>query len=73
MVPLTLGIILITSVAIRDLPDYFVEWPQRGMTRFLYRADIHEVAAYLNDHPELENVRDYRFIGRSLGSRRSVY
>jgi len=55
IVPLMLGIILVGSIVIRDLPDYFVEWPQRGMTRFLYRADIHEVAAYLIDHPELEN------------------
>ncbi len=55
VVPLALGFILVTSIAIRDLPDYFVEWPQRGMARFLYRADIHEVAAYLNEHPELED------------------
>ena len=55
IVPVALGILLLTTVALRDLPAYFVEWPQRGMTRFLYRADIHEVAAYLNDHPQIDD------------------
>jgi 4-amino-4-deoxy-L-arabinose transferase-like glycosyltransferase len=55
IVPVTLGLLLIATIALRDLPAYFVEWPQRGMTRFLYRADIHEVASYLNKNPELED------------------
>ncbi|MFK7800581.1 MAG: hypothetical protein AB8G95_03020 [Anaerolineae bacterium] len=38
------ALILIVPIALRDLPDYFVTWPQRGQTRFLYRADIHELA-----------------------------
>ncbi|MCP4425853.1 MAG: phospholipid carrier-dependent glycosyltransferase [Chloroflexi bacterium] len=42
------------SVAIRDLPDYFVEWPQRGMTRFLYRADIQELTEFLNTNPKAD-------------------
>lgn len=48
-----LGLLFVGSVAFRDLPDYFVEWPQRGMVRFLYHADAKELASYLNDHPEL--------------------
>ena len=48
-----LAIILLITIAWRDLPAYFQEWPQRGMVRFLYRADIHDVAGYLNRHPDL--------------------
>jgi hypothetical protein len=40
-------------IAWRDLPDYFVEWPQRGLVRFLYRADYTTIANYLNEHKEL--------------------
>ena len=47
--------ILVAVIAVRDLPAYFVEWPKRGMTRFLYRADVHDVADYLNQRPEIEN------------------
>lgn len=54
-VPIIFALLLLLSIAIRDLPDYFVEWPQRGMTRFLYRADIHEAAAYLSEHPDLSD------------------
>lgn len=42
------AVLLVGSVAVRDLPAYFVEWPARGMVRFLYRADIKDVADYLN-------------------------
>ncbi|NKQ34353.1 MAG: phospholipid carrier-dependent glycosyltransferase [Chloroflexi bacterium] len=51
-----LGVLLLLSIITRDLPDYFVEWPSRGMVRFLYRADIQDVAEYLNDHPEITDV-----------------
>ncbi|HRQ38191.1 MAG TPA: phospholipid carrier-dependent glycosyltransferase [Chloroflexota bacterium] len=47
-----LGILLILTIANRDLPDYFEVWPQRGMVRFLYRADLHELAAHLNEQPD---------------------
>ncbi len=43
-----LPVIFLVSVAVRDLPDYFVNWPERGMVRFLYRADIQDVADFLN-------------------------
>jgi 4-amino-4-deoxy-L-arabinose transferase-like glycosyltransferase len=54
--PVVVGIIVIGSIAWRDLPDYYLNWPERGMTRFLYRADIHELAQYLNQN---ENITDF--------------
>ncbi len=51
-----LGLLLLLSIITRDLPDYFVEWPSRGMVRFLYRADIQDVAQYLNENPEITDV-----------------
>ena len=47
------ALLLLVSVARRDLPDYFQRWPERGMTRFLYRADIKSLARYVRDNPEL--------------------
>ncbi|MCI0399236.1 MAG: glycosyltransferase family 39 protein [Chloroflexi bacterium] len=55
LLPAGLGLLLLASIAWRDLPDYFREWPNRGMTRFLYRADVKELAHYLNERPELVN------------------
>ncbi|GIK56209.1 MAG: hypothetical protein HND44_15500 [Chloroflexi bacterium] len=52
LIPLMLSILLLATIASRDLPDYFATWPQRGMVRFLYRADLHELAAYLNEKPD---------------------
>ena len=52
-ISLLLGTLLVTTIALRDWPAYFQEWPQRGMVRFLYRADIHDVANYLNENPTL--------------------
>ena len=37
-------------------PIIFVEWPSRGMVRFLYRAEIKDVAEFLNEHPEYADV-----------------
>jgi len=48
--------ISVTAISIRDLRDYFVVWPERGMVRVLYRADHREVAYYLNEHPETADV-----------------
>lgn len=47
------GLLLLASIAWRDLPDYFQKWPDRGMTRFLYRADIKSLAHYVRDNPDL--------------------
>ncbi|MFQ5421976.1 MAG: glycosyltransferase family 39 protein, partial [Anaerolineae bacterium] len=48
-----LGLLLVAAVAVRDVPDYFVRWPQRGMVRFLYRADVAELADVLAERPDL--------------------
>lgn len=48
-----LAIVLVVSIAARDLPDYFQNWPERGMVRFLYRADFHELASYVNENETL--------------------
>jgi 4-amino-4-deoxy-L-arabinose transferase-like glycosyltransferase len=50
-----IAIFLVTN-AVRDLRDYFVVWPQRGMVRFLYRADYREAARYLNAHADVTDV-----------------
>ena len=52
---LTTAVILVSN-GVCDLRDYFMIWPERGMVRFLYRADIHQAAEYLNQHPEMENL-----------------
>lgn len=44
--------LLLGSVAISDLPAYFEEWPGRGMTRFLYNADVADLASWLAEQPE---------------------
>lgn len=46
-------LVLIGSIAARDWPAYFEEWPQRGMARFLYRAEVHEVAGFVNGRDDL--------------------
>lgn len=51
-----LSVLLLVSIGWRDGQDYFVNWPQRGMVRFLYRADIHETAVYLNAHPDITDI-----------------
>ncbi|MCB8987523.1 MAG: hypothetical protein H6661_07225 [Ardenticatenaceae bacterium] len=38
------ALFLLLTLGWRDGQDYFVNWPERGMVRFLYRADIHEAA-----------------------------
>jgi len=48
--------LLLLPIAARDLHDYFIAWPERGMVRFLYRADYREAAQYLDDHPEVTDV-----------------
>jgi 4-amino-4-deoxy-L-arabinose transferase-like glycosyltransferase len=64
IVPITIALLLVAAIALRDLPDYFHEWPRRGMTRFLYRADIRDVAGFLNQHPE---INDFGITGLLAG------
>ncbi len=53
LLPVLFAAMLLVSIGGRDLPDYFQKWPGRGMTRFLYRADLNDLAGYLNQHPEM--------------------
>ena len=46
----------VASNAARDLGDYYTVWPERGMVRFLYRADLAEAAQAVNERPEIEAV-----------------
>jgi len=48
--------LLLLASSARDLHDYFVTWPQRGMVRFLYRADYRQAARHLDAHPEVTDV-----------------
>ena len=50
------GLLLYVPTPLRDLRDYFVTWPVRGMVRFLYRADYRSAAHYLDEHPALTDV-----------------
>jgi 4-amino-4-deoxy-L-arabinose transferase-like glycosyltransferase len=57
--PFVCGFLVVAFVstnAMRDLRDYFITWPERGMVRVLYRAEMREVADYLNTHPEIDHV-----------------
>lgn len=50
---LALALLLLGSIAVRDWPAYFQAWPQRGMVRFLYRANLRELADYVNENTAL--------------------
>ena len=53
LISIAAALLLLISITSRDLPDYFRRWPERGMVRFLYRADIQDVADYVNKNSEL--------------------
>jgi 4-amino-4-deoxy-L-arabinose transferase-like glycosyltransferase len=50
LVPASAGLFL-SVTAIRDVYDYFVRWPALPEVRYLYRADLHAGAAWLNAQP----------------------
>jgi hypothetical protein len=41
-----LALLLVALVAVRDLPDYYTVWPQRGLVRFLFHANMADAAAW---------------------------
>ena len=51
-----LVVTFVSANAIRDLRDYFLVWPERGMVRLLYRADHRDAANYLDAHPEIDDI-----------------
>jgi 4-amino-4-deoxy-L-arabinose transferase-like glycosyltransferase len=61
------GVVLMGAVALRDLPAYFNEWPQRGMVRFLYRADIADVADFIRRDPANPAPGDFGITGLLAG------
>jgi hypothetical protein len=48
----TIVLAFVFLVAVRDVRDYFVRWPDDSYVRFLYRADYREVARYIDKRPE---------------------
>ena len=59
--------VLFAATAARDLPDYFVEWPSRGMVRFLYHADIEDVADFILRQPDAPWPADFGITGPLAG------
>lgn len=51
----------------RDMMAYFNEWPQRGMVRFLYRADIEDVAAFVVGDADSPVTTDFGITGLLAG------
>jgi len=43
--------ILVLSIALRDIPDYFIRWQLLPEVRYLYKSDLHEQAQKLKDAP----------------------
>jgi hypothetical protein len=43
--------LLVVGIAARDLPDYFWRWPALSEVRYLYKADLHQVARQLRGEP----------------------
>ncbi len=50
------ALLLWSLVAARDLPDYFVHWPNHPMVRFLYRANYRDLAHHLEIHDEIQDL-----------------
>ncbi|MDT8305419.1 MAG: glycosyltransferase family 39 protein [Anaerolineae bacterium] len=56
--------LLFAAGTARNLPDYFITWPQRGNTRFLYHADMRDVAQFVRENGE---SRDFAISGLLAG------
>jgi 4-amino-4-deoxy-L-arabinose transferase-like glycosyltransferase len=59
--------LLVIPSAARDLPDYFSEWPSRGMVRFLYHADVEDVADFVLRDPDNPWPADFGITGPLAG------
>ena len=59
--------VLIGATAARDLRAYFVEWPARGVVRFLYHADVEDVAAFIVRAPAAPWPADFGITGPLAG------
>src|SRR5690606_22861221 len=61
------AVLLFVVTAARDLPDYYVEWPSRGMVRFLYHADVEDVADFVLRDPSAPWPADFGITGPLAG------
>ena len=61
------AVVLVAGTSTRDLPDYFIEWPSRGMVRFLYHADVEDVARYILRDPAAPDPVDFSITGPLAG------
>jgi hypothetical protein len=43
-------------VLCRDIPDYFMKWPNYSMVNFLYRGDYRQVSRYLDENREISQA-----------------
>ncbi len=59
--------LLVFATAARDLPDYFNEWPSRGMVRFLYHAEVEDVADFILRDPAAPWPADFGITGPLAG------
>ena len=62
-----LAALLVGATAARDLPAYFGEWPSRGMVRYLYRADVQDVADFVLHDPVAPWPADFGITGLLAG------
>jgi hypothetical protein len=62
-----LAALLVGATAVRDLPAYFSEWPARGMVRYLYRADVQDVADFVLRDPTAPWPADFGITGLLAG------
>ena len=62
-----LAALLVGVTAARDLPAYFGEWPARGMVRYLYRADVQDVADFVLRDPAAPWPADFGITGLLAG------
>jgi hypothetical protein len=46
-----LALICFGSIALRDLPDYFIRWPSHPEVRYLYRAELRALTNKLHNAP----------------------
>ncbi|MCJ7549865.1 MAG: hypothetical protein MUQ30_09315, partial [Anaerolineae bacterium] len=53
---IVLSVIITGIVAVRDLPDYFIDWAEHSMVRFLYRADYRALAETVCDDATVTDI-----------------
>ncbi len=49
-------VILLATIGFRDLRDYFTVWPRLGMVRFLYHADVADLARALRTRSDVQDI-----------------